>query len=116
MGAMQRRKGARGELEACEMLRRIFPEVRRRAMQSRGGHEGADLDNTPGLHIEVGIGGVNPRAKWEQAWADSGGDDTWPGAPMAVALTRRDHGQWLITIAAEDFMTIVELARNGAKA
>lgn len=108
MGLKSRNKGKRGELEACEVLRPLFPNVRRKAMQSRGGSEGADLENTPGLHVEVGIGNVNPRAKWEQAVADAGevviplmhGFD----AQIPIALTRRDHGTWLVTMSADAFI------------
>lgn len=116
MGAMQRHKGKRGEREACDVLRRIFPSVRRRAMQSRGGHEGADLDNTPGLHVEVGLGlSVNPRSKWEQAFTD------WDSLSTAipVAMTKRTNGphhlrRWLVTIDVEAFKDLVLLARKGA--
>ena len=108
MGLKSRNKGKRGEREACELLRPLFPDVRRRAMQARGGGEGADLDNTPGCHVEVGIGNVNPRAKWEQAIADehaarSRGDF----AKEPIALTRRDNGTWLVTMSAEAWMRLV---------
>jgi hypothetical protein len=111
-----REKGKRGEREAAEILRRIFPKVRRRAMQSRGGHEGADLDNTPGLHVEVGFGNVNPRAKWEQAERDAfdAMRETETDV-IAVAMTKRNRGEWLVTLSADAFMRLVELARKGAR-
>lgn len=110
VGRGSRRKGQRGEREACDVLRAIFPEVRRRAMQARGGSEGADLENTPGWHVEVGVGNVNPRAKWEQAKHDAQDDGsltvTYP-LPTPIALTRKDRGEWLVTMRASDWVNLV---------
>ena len=120
MGKASRDKGKRGEREACEVLRSLFPNVRRRAMQSRGGSEGADLENTPGWHVEVGVGRVNPREKWEQAERDA----CWEVAdgyacpsPSAhdrpIALTRKDRGEWLVTMSVEDWCELVRDAKQG---
>ena len=115
MGKRSRDKGKRGEREACDLLRPLFPDVRRKAMQSRGGSEGADLENTPGWHVEVGVGRVNPREKYEQAVndlsaevvrANGRGDHKRP-----VALTRKDRGEWLVTMSAARWMDLVRKAR-----
>ncbi len=106
MGLKSRNKGKRGELEACNVLRALFPDVRRKAMQSRGGSEGADLENTDHYHVEVGIGGVNPRRKFEQACADA----ELTATPLA--LTRSDRGVWLVTISAYDFADLELCARE----
>ena len=124
MGKASRDKGKRGEREACDVLRSLFPNVRRRAMQSRGGSEGADLDNTPGFHVEVGVGRVNPREKWEQADRDA-----FAGLPdevdldarcissfpreVPIALTRKDRGEWLVTMSAQDWCELVSAAKQG---
>lgn len=116
VGAKSRNKGKRGEREACEVMRPIWPNVRRRAMQARGGSEGADLDNTPGYHVEVGCGNVNPRAKWEQAQQDLGAiyEAGWPNPDVMgatpIALTRKDRGEWLVTMSAEHFRELAEKA------
>ena len=115
MAKKSRQKGVRGELEAAKLLKPVFPGVRRRGFQARGGHEGADLDGTPGWHVEVGVGAVNPATKWEQACSDQQqacvdsivktgeacADDT------PIALTRRDHGEWLVTISAAAWMALL---------
>ena len=125
MAKKSRDKGKRGEREACEALRDLFPNVQRTAMQGRGGHEGADLKNTPGFHIEVGVGRVNPREKWEQANADAfpGHEDvdvdarrieTWH-RHVPIALTKRDRGEWLVTMSLEDWKEIVKRSLRGCE-
>lgn len=103
MGLKSRRKGVRGELEACEVLRPLFPNVRRKAFQARGGNEGADLENTPGYHVEVGIGNVNPATKAEQAFRDCNDIELTP-----IALTRRDRSRWFVTMSVEEFIKLAQ--------
>lgn len=107
MGRKSKQKGKRGEREACDVLRPLFPDVRRKAMQARGGHEGADLENTPGYHVEVGVGAVNPATKWEQAHRDALAEHGTLGEVTPIALTRRDRGEWLVTMSAETWMQTI---------
>jgi len=105
VGKKSRDKGARGERQAADLLRPLFPNVRRRAMQARGGRvEGADLENTGGWHVEVGVGRVNPRTKWEQARHDSQGGEATP-----IALTKADLEPWLVTMPAETWLAMLRL-------
>lgn len=116
MAKKSRDKGKRGEREACEVLRPIFPDVKRTAMQSRGGGEQPDLANTPGWWVEVGIGQANPATKWEQASADSRHDPLCYAVghtaecPLhdPIALTRRDRGAWLVTMSLADFRRLID--------
>lgn len=118
MGKSQRDKGKRIELAACEVLRPLWPDVRRRAMQSRGGNEGADLDGTPGYHVEVGGGKtVSAAAKWEQANEDMRAfEESVPPEfrkdTVPIALTKRDRGPWLVTMSAEAFVELVRKVAN----
>lgn len=114
MGLKSRRKGGVGEREACEVLRPLWPDVQRTAMQSRGGGEQADLANTPGFWVEVGRGkSVSPTAKWEQAKEDvglgyyAGCAADPPSNTVPIALTRRDRGEWLVTMHVDDFIRLV---------
>ena len=119
MGKRSRNKGKRGEREACDVMRPLFPDVRRRAMQSRGGSEGADLDGTPGWHVEVGVGArVSPLEKLRQAVEDCGPDywqGIWANPPtntVPIALCKRDREGWTVTMRAEDWIALVEQTRR----
>ena len=109
MGKASREKGKRGEREACDVLRPIFPEVRRRAMQARSGaSDGADLENTGRYHVEVGVGkSISAHAKWSQAYEDSALLHT------SIALTRKDRGPWLVTMEAGAWVELVRKATAG---
>lgn len=103
-GKRSRDKGKRGEREAAELLRDIFPEARRGLSQSRGG--GAEEPDIVGLgrpwHIEVGVGAtVSPVAKMLQAIRDA------KEGSMPVVLSRRDRCQWMVTLRWSDFADLV---------
>ena len=111
MGRKSRQKGKRGEREACDVLRDTFPDVKRTAMQSRGGGEQPDLASTSTWWVEVGVGNVNPRAKWEQAKLDCYGNEPIGNQQTPIALTKRDRGEWLVTLHVEDFKRLLKDAR-----
>jgi hypothetical protein len=97
MGARSRTKGKVGEREVANRLKAIFPDAKR-GIQSRGG--GAEIADVivPHLHVEVKRQRLpNPVAALAQAVADAK-PGLWP-----VAYTRRDHGEWLVTMRADDF-------------
>ena len=111
----QRAKGIAFELLVADILRSTFPTVRRRAMQARGGREGADLENTSGFWIECGHGKrMDPVKKWNQAANDciSGTPENALG-PIAVAITRRDRGPILATIHVSDLIRLLEGWNDG---
>jgi len=105
MGAMSRRKGVRGELEAVTLLRPIFPAARRRCSgeESQDEYRGRDLDGTPGWCVQVGLGGnaIPARKLAEASTAASPGE-------RPLALTRRDREPWLATVRVEDLIEIIE--------
>lgn len=118
IGRGSRRKGASAEREAAEVLRPIFPDVRRKAMQARGGAEGADLENVYPYWVEVGVGkAVSAIAKWEQAARDLAADvsgyltDGEKPERVPIALTKRDRSEWLVTMSAEAWCDLVRKAR-----
>ena len=96
MSASQRRKGARGELEAAAALRAIGLDAERSARN--GVASGEDLHHAfPGARIEV---------KWCEAWRIP----TWwtklvyeAGRLIPVLMIRRRRFPWLMVIRVEDF-------------
>lgn len=117
-----RDKGVRNEQMACEILRPIAPDCRRNFGQSRSRGEVPDIGPVPGYWVEVGAGGVNPRAKWEQACEEVDENAlrfvlNTTALPTPIALTRRTDGalekrRWLVTMSAEAFVGLVRKARE----
>ena len=106
MGLMQRRKGVRGELEAAELLRSVFPEARRRVTgeEAQLVDRGRDIAGTPGFAFQVGVGrGDKPRihAKIAEATAVAGPDD------IGVAMLKVDREAWSFHMSAEEFFALV---------
>ena len=122
MGKWSRRKGAEFEVAIAHALRRIFPDARRRAMQARGGSEGADIDCTPGWWIECGFGRVmSPAAKLEQAIADLTARDKTRVRYMhehtiPVAITKRNRGEVMATMRLEDWIAREERLMRAERA
>lgn len=123
MGALSVRKSKVFERAVVELLRAVFPNVRRRAMQARGGHEGADLDGTPGWWFECSHGkAVSPIAKWEQAWRDLDSSTSealeqgllgmYDLETIPAAITKRDRGEVLATLALVDLVDLIEKAEK----
>lgn len=102
-----RRKGARGELEACEYLSQLLGGewARTGSQQRRGGHVCADIesDDWPDVWVEVKRGKRNLSlwAALEQAKRDSRGSGRIP-----VVLARRDRQQWVLFAEAEDLVRL----------
>ena len=110
-----RAKGAAFEREIVQRLREVFPNARRRAMQARGGHEGADIDNTGRWWIECGHGKrMDAAKKWAQAAVDcviermAGVLADPPVNAIPVAVTRRDRGPVLVTMELQDWLALVK--------
>lgn len=106
-------KGKRGEREVANLLAQIYPDALR-GYQFRGGHESSDIVGTP-WHVEVKVGKrPNILAAMEQAIEDSGielgpwsahGGTVEPLPPLV--WTRKDRGEWLVTMRAKDWLRIV---------
>lgn len=104
MPAKSRRKGTRGELEACKLLRPAFQAVRRRGLseEAQGTDLGRDLAGTPGWCIQVQLADrPNAERKLREAIAAAAADET------ALALVRRTNGSWLAVLHAEAFVRLI---------
>ena len=105
MGASQRRKGAVGEREASELIGRIFnTEASRNA---RNGVDRAEdiAHGVAGLFCEVKrVEALNVPKAMEKARIDADGR-------IPTLWHRRNRGEWLLTIRAEDIQVLVELYR-----
>ena len=102
MTVNSRQKGKRGELAACELLRR-FGFRAKRGQQHAGGAESPDVvHNIDGWHIEVKwVQALNVRQAMAQAARDAGQDKT------PCVLHKRNGEGWLVTIPAEAFLALV---------
>jgi hypothetical protein len=101
MGAAQREKGKRGERQAAEKLRELYPAAQRTIAQSRGA-EDCDVSGLP-WWVEVKIGKAPPvLAAMRQALRDT------DGRPPLV-MTHQDRGEWLVTMRFDDFKRISEV-------
>ena len=113
MGASQRRKGARGELEACRVLEEHLGGTWTRggsAQRRQGDNKPADVesDQWAWLHVEVKRQArPSPLAALEQAVEDA-------GLRTPVALVRRDRDPlgWVVCMRLEDLDALVKRARG----
>jgi hypothetical protein len=110
MGRMQRNKGARGELEAAEMLRKHLGIAAERS--ARNGVEGAsDLDTSMTFwkfevkrYARLGVESIMQRAELDQALR----------ANHTALLMRADDCEWLIVLRLHDvpqFLRDLEIQR-----
>jgi hypothetical protein len=113
MGRMQRNKGARGELEAAEMLRKHLGIAAERA--ARNGVDGAsDLDTSMTFwkwevkrYARLGVESIMQRAELDQAASANRLDHT-------ALLMRADDCEWLIVLRLHDvpqFLRDLEIQR-----
>ena len=97
MGAMSRRKGKRGELEAAAEIRRLFRTVARRGRQYQGTDESPDLlVDIPQVYFEVKR--VEQLRLWEalaQAIEDA-------GEAVPVVLHRASRRPWVAIVRLDD--------------
>lgn len=115
MGAMQRRKGARLEREAAELLRPAFPNVSRRAAgEESQERRGVDLKGTGHLVVQV-TGGARPallRKFREVVAAIPAGRYLDQPRPVALVLAKTDRGEWLATLRARDLVELLNKVPN----
>lgn len=97
-----KRKGSAGEREAAAFLREHGFTAAKRCYQFHGGGPDCpDVDGVPGWHLEVKrVERLNLRDATAQASGDCG------GKPWCI-LHRWNHGPWLATIRAEDWLALV---------
>ena len=101
MSRSQQRKGACGERELADVLKRYGYNVERGGSLSFGAVP--DLVGLPGVHIEVKrVERLNVGAAMQQAVDDA----ERFGDGMPVVFHRRNRRPWLVTMQLEDFMQI----------
>lgn len=98
-----RRKGARGEREARDELNRLFGWGCRRGQQFCGGSQSGDLADIPvEIHFEVKrVERLDLQGAMVQAVRDA-------GDKVPVVMHRRNHGDWMVTLLADDLPRLVE--------
>lgn len=108
LGAKSRRKGAVGEREVAVLLRRSFPDARRRSSGEESQVErGRDLSGVPGFCVQV-CRAVRPPIERKLVEAQK----VRAAGELAVAFTRSDRGMWLATMAIHDWLAAIDLYRQ----
>jgi hypothetical protein len=97
-GKMARNKGKRGELEAAELLRQVFPDCRRRVVNHKGVEDGRDLENTGAFAVQV---------KRHARPASLSHLDKITAAGIPLLVTRGDGGKWIAALPLDDFIRIL---------
>ncbi len=115
MGKSQRTKGKVGEREAAALLTDLLGvECKRSYQQSRSGSDAPDVvcGDLP-LWVEVKRGKRPlPIAALQQAIeAKAQSGDCHAHVP--IALTRADHGEWIVTLRASDLPEVALLVAVG---
>jgi hypothetical protein len=107
MSAMSRHKGKRGELQVVALLRRVFPDARRRcAGEESQGERGRDID-LAGFCVQVQTAkSTTPVRKFREAVAAA------RSAEIPLAFTREasrsKRGEpWLVTLEAEALLDLL---------
>ena len=99
MSKSQRTKGAAGEREAANILRRVFPDARRRVVNHAGVEDGRDLESTGAFAVQVKRHKrPSPISAINEIKAD--------GTPLL--LTRGDHGIWYAVMPLDSLLDILE--------
>lgn len=97
-----RTKGKVGEREFSAWLNSHGFEGCRRGQQFSGANGDADVVGIPGIHLEVKrVENLNLHAAMAQAVSDCGDN-----AP--VVAHRRNRGEWMLTVRAEDFERVAK--------
>lgn len=108
------RKGSRGEREAGAIfVSHGFPDCRRRTIGDENHDEkpGRDLYGTPGFCVQVQFAD-QPRPALKLAKAKDAAEPD----EIAVAFTRRTRDpEWMVSMSADDFFLLVDLAKALAK-
>ena len=100
-----RRKGAEGEREIANILKKHGYDARR-GQQYSGANGDADVVGLPGIHIEVKrVEALNIDKAMEQAITDAK-----PGEMPAV-FHRKNGKEWKATVRLEDFIKLYKQAK-----
>lgn len=112
IGAMSRRKGVRGELEAAKILGSLLNLKLSRGLQF-GDRPVPDIDGLPGIHVEVKrCERLNVPKAFEIA------KKTASSGRLPLLMHRANRKPWLVTIALSDLVAVANqiatLALDGA--
>lgn len=102
MGASQRRKGAAGEREWCDFMRRIGYSANRVLGQARDG--GGDVVVGPCLYEVKRYHKIAVRKWLDQAAASAAKEQAVP----VVAMREDGRTDWMVLLPAKDFFDILE--------
>jgi Holliday junction resolvase len=97
-----RRKGKVGELAFVKFLGE-HGVAARRGQQFRGGHDSPDVICDLPYHWEVKR---TERLKLEEAYAQAVSE--CPPDKTPVVAHKRNRGNWMITLSAEDFLVLLK--------
>ena len=107
IGRASKEKGKRGEREAAELFRKHGYDVRR-SIEYNGREGAADLVGAPGLHIEVKrVERLNVETAVKQMERDA------EEGSIKTLFHRRNGGEWLVTMTADDFFEVYEAWAKG---
>ncbi len=98
-------KGKAGEREAAKAWTAAVGSFARRGKQYSGSEESPDIvHGVDGIHIECKrtARGYNVQSAISQARKDAASGD------VPVALTRQNHGEWIISLPLEQVMMFVD--------
>jgi hypothetical protein len=108
MGKREREKGRRGEQELARIFRSRLPRLAeriKRGWQTRLGSDDPDVNGLP-WWVECKVGKApNILAALRQA------DKASDGRP-SVACTKKDYGEWLVTLRLSDWLDMIAPALN----
>lgn len=97
-----RAKGARGERELANILKKHGYDARR-GQQYSGANGDADVVGVPGYHLEVKrVERLNIDKAMEQSINDSREDE------IPLVVHRRDRKPWMVTLSLENFLSIID--------
>jgi hypothetical protein len=107
--SLSNRKGDRGAQEVVDLLKKIFPNARKRVVgeERQDKTQGRDLEGTPGYCVQVQLAASpRPGEKLGEAVRASLRHET------PVAFTRKSSNAakaqpWLVTLRAEDFLAML---------
>lgn len=95
-----RQKGASGERELANLLKKLGFKTRR-GVQYSGANGDADVVGVPGLHIECKrVERLNIHEAMQQSRRDARGDE------MPVVMHRKNRTSWLVTLDLMDFVDL----------
>lgn len=99
-----KQKGARGERNLAEELRKYGYEARRSAQYCGKTGEAPDVVGIDGLHIEC----KRTQQVRDEVFLQQAERDAKEGE-IPVVMYRRNHEEWKVTLRLEDFMQIYKV-------